>query len=98
MSVKLIIDSHGVPCGMIRRGEIESWSNRLDEALALPVIRRFSQKNKDTIVDGVHSGRPDSLEDRLETIQLKGFYMVEREIQREVSNSTIDERSQEQPA
>ena len=94
MSTKIIIDSYGVPSGIVREGQIESWDPRLDEALALPATIRSSKKKKDgTIIDIVRPGRDGDLEDILDTINLKGFYAVEKDIQEDMGDSTIEKRS-----
>jgi len=89
MSVKLIVDGHGVPSGVVRGKDIESWDNRLDEALALPILHRSSTRNGKMIIDLAEPGRAGDLNDILETINLKGFYIVERDIKQD---STIEKR------
>jgi len=92
MLFKLIINCYGIPSGVVRDGQIESWDPRLDEALALPPTLRSCEKTKDgVIVDTVKPGRKGNFDDILNTINLKGFYLIERDIPDESDNSTIDQ-------
>ena len=91
MLFKLIINSCGVPCGVVRNGQIESWDSVLDEALALPPTIQYGEKTKDgMIIDVVKPGRKGNLDDILNTINLYGFYLIERDIPDKRDNSTVD--------
>ena len=93
MAVKIIIDSYGVPSGVIRGDQIESWDSRLDDALALPTVHRSSKTTGKVIADLVHPGRKGDLNDILDTISLKGFYVIDKEMKEDMADSTIEERS-----